>query len=65
MLGLTLFVHPLGRSDLRAETVKLGCKFCSLITIIHKPDDLVFTLSEEAEGIWCYQPLDLELVEDI
>ncbi|KAJ6624672.1 hypothetical protein B0H10DRAFT_1942977 [Mycena sp. CBHHK59/15] len=65
MPGLTLFVHPSGHSDLRAETVKLGCKFCSLITIIHKPDDLVFTLSEEAEGIWCYQPLDLELIEDI
>ncbi|KAJ6538405.1 hypothetical protein B0H10DRAFT_1971553 [Mycena sp. CBHHK59/15] len=65
MPGLTLFVHPSGRSHLRAETVKLGCKFCSLITIIHKPDDLVFTLSEEAEGIWCYRPLDLELIEDI
>ncbi|KAJ6610812.1 hypothetical protein B0H10DRAFT_2290280 [Mycena sp. CBHHK59/15] len=65
MPGLTLFVHPSGHSNLRAETVKLGCKFCSLITIIHKPDDLVFTLSEEAEGIWCYRPLDLELVEDM
>ncbi|KAJ6610830.1 hypothetical protein B0H10DRAFT_1953534 [Mycena sp. CBHHK59/15] len=65
MPGLTLFGHPSGHSDLRAKTVKLGCKFCSLITIIHKPHDLVFTLSEEAEGIWCYRPLDLELVEDI